>query len=217
MANRCTGAKQIRVMSPSRSARASVRATRLRVTPRVLTNQMADRSLIFLLDRSGSMETCCDDTIGGFNSFVKDQAALGGKLTLIQFDHEYLMSYENKPLGEVEPLTTTTFKPRGSTALLDAIGRAIKECKTESIPTIIILTDGQENSSRTYTKAHIKDLIFERQKEGWTFMYLGANQDAFAEAGSIGIDPAGTMNFDVNKTPDVFRALSATVSQRATY
>jgi len=178
---------------------------------------MADRSLIFLLDRSGSMETCCDDTIGGFNSFVKDQAALGGKLTLIQFDHEYLMSYENKPLGEVEPLTTTTFKPRGSTALLDAIGRAIKECKTESIPTIIILTDGQENSSRTYTKAHIKDLIFERQKEGWTFMYLGANQDAFAEAGSIGIDPAGTMNFDVNKTPDVFRALSATVSQRATY
>ena len=178
---------------------------------------MADRSLIFLLDRSGSMETCCDDTIGGFNSFVKDQAALGGKLTLIQFDHEYLMSYENKPLGEVEPLTTTTFKPRGSTALLDAIGRAIKECKTESIPTIIILTDGQENSSRTYTKVHIKDLIFERQKEGWTFMYLGANQDAFAEAGSIGIDPAGTMNFDVNKTPDVFRALSATVSQRATY
>lgn len=178
---------------------------------------MADRSLIFLLDRSGSMETCCDDTIGGFNSFVKDQAALGGKLTLIQFDHEYLMSYENKPLGEVEPLTKTTFKPRGSTALLDAIGRAIKECKTESIPTIIILTDGQENSSRTYTKAHIKDLIFERQKEGWTFMYLGANQDAFAEAGSIGIDPAGTMNFDVNKTPDVFRALSATVSQRATY
>ena len=178
---------------------------------------MADRSLIFLLDRSGSMETCCDDTIGGFNSFVKDQAALGGKLTLIQFDHEYLMSYENKPLGEVEPLTKTTFKPRGSTALLDAIGRAIKECKTESIPTIIILTDGQENSSRTYTKAHIKDIIFERQKEGWTFMYLGANQDAFAEAGSIGIDPAGTMNFDVNKTPDVFRALSATVSQRATY
>ena len=178
---------------------------------------MADRSLIFLLDRSGSMETCCDDTIGGFNSFVKDQAALGGKLTLIQFDHEYLMSYENKPLGEVEPLTTTTFKPRGSTALLDAIGRAIKECKTESIPTIIILTDGQENSSRTYTKAHIKDLIFERQKEGWTFMYLGANQDAFAEAGSMGIAPACTMNYDADKTPDVFRALSATVSQRATY
>lgn len=177
---------------------------------------MADRSLIFLLDRSGSMETCCDDTIGGFNSFVKDQAALGGKLTLIQFDHEYLMSYENKPLGEVEPLTTTTFKPRGSTALLDAIGRAIKECKTESIPTIIILTDGQENSSRTYTKAHIKDLIFERQKEGWTFMYLGANQDAFAEAGSMGIAPACTMNYDADKTPDVFRALSATVSQRAT-
>jgi len=210
MVNQCTGGKQIRVMSLPRFAHASVKTTTLRAS-----SDMADRSLVFLLDRSGSMESCWDDTIGGFNSFVKDQAALGGKLTLIQFDHEYFMSYENKPLKEIEPLTRETFKPRGSTALLDAIGRALKECKTESIPMIIILTDGQENASRTYTKAHIKDLIFERQKEGWTFMYLGANQDAFTEAGSIGIAPGNTMNYDVNKTPDVFRALSATVSQRA--
>lgn len=206
MASRCMDARQIRVMSPLRFARASVRAT----------NQMADRSLIFLLDRSGSMETCRDDTIGDFNAFVKEQKELGGKLTLVQFDHEYLMSYENKPLDEVEPLSAKTFQPRGSTALLDAIGRALKECKTESIPTVIILTDGQENASHTYTKAHIKDLVFEREKEGWTFLYLGANQDAFAEAGSIGIAPGCTMNYDVNKTPDAFRALSATVSQRAT-
>jgi Mg-chelatase subunit ChlD len=176
---------------------------------------MADRSLIFLLDRSGSMETCRDDTIGGFNSFVKDQAVIGGKLTLIQFDHEIQTTYTNVELKDIVPLTTETFKPRGSTALLDAIGEVIKSPKCTH-PVVIILTDGQENSSTKFTKAHIKDLIEQKTKDGWTFMYLGANQDAFAEAGSMGIAPACTMNYDVNKTPELFRALSATVSQRAT-
>jgi hypothetical protein len=166
---------------------------------------------VFLLDRSGSMESCWDDTIGGFNAFVNDQKKDGGTLTLIQFDHEYQLCYENKPIGDVEPLTRETFQPRGSTALLDAIGRAIKEVKTR--PTFIILTDGCENASHVYTKAHIKDLIEERQKDGWTFVYLGANQDAFAEAGAIGINPETTMNYDVNKTPEAFRTLSATCSQ----
>ena len=172
-------------------------------------------SRIFLLDRSGSMETCWDDTIGGYNSLVKEQAEFGGTMTLIQFDHEFNVTYENKLIGEVEPLTRETYKPRGSTALLDAIGRAIKECKTDMIPTVIILTDGQENSSLTYTKAHIKDLIFERQKDGWQFVYLGANQDAFAEAGAMGIAPGCTMNYDATKTPEAFRHLSAALSQQA--
>ena len=143
---------------------------------------MADRSLIFLLDRSGSMESCRDDTIGGFNSFVKDQAALGGKLTLVQFDHEIITRYTDVELKDVVPLTTETFQPRGSTALLDAIGSIIKSQKSEN-PLVIILTDGQENSSTKFTKAHIQDLIEQKTKDGWTFMYLGANQDAFAEAG----------------------------------
>ncbi len=172
-------------------------------------------SRIFLLDCSGSMESCWDDTIGGYNSLVREQAEFGGTMTLIQFDHEYQVTYENKPIGEVVPLTRETYKPRGSTALLDAIGRAIKECKTDMIPTVIILTDGHENASKTYTKAHIKDLIFERQKDGWQFVYLGANQDAFAEAGSIGIAPACTMNYDANRTPEAFTRLSAALSQQA--
>ena len=170
---------------------------------------------VFLLDRSGSMETCWDDTIGGFNAFLNEQKADGGTLTLIQFDHEYQLIYENKPIGEVPPLTRETFKPRGSTALLDAVGRAIKEVRTQTIPTYVILTDGLENSSRKFTKAHIKDLIEERQKDGWTFAYLGANQDAFAEAGSMGIAPCCTMNYDVNRTPDAMRVLSAAMSSQA--
>jgi Mg-chelatase subunit ChlD len=170
---------------------------------------------IFILDRSGSMETCRDDTIGGFNAFLNEQKADGGTLTLILFDHEYELLYECKPINDVEPLTMQTFVPRGSTALLDAIGRAIKECKTQTIPTVVILTDGHENASHTYTKAHIKDLIAERQKDGWTFVYLGANQDAFAEASSIGIGAGQTLNFDVNRTPEAFRVLSAALSCQA--
>ena len=170
---------------------------------------------VFLLDRSGSMESCWDDTIGGFNAFVNEQKADGGTLTLIQFDHEYLESYNAKPIGEVAPLTRETFTPRGSTALLDAIGKTIKNFKSKTIPTVIILTDVQENASAHYTKSHIKDLILERQKDGWTFVYLGANQDAFAEAGSIGIAPCATMNYDANRTPDAFRELSQALSSQA--
>lgn len=170
---------------------------------------------VFILDRSGSMETCWTDTIGGFNSFLADQKATGGTLTLIQFDHEYLESYKRKAIDDVEPLTTETYKPRGSTALLDAIGQTIKNWDGTASPSIVILTDGQENSSHTFTKAHIKDLIEQKTKEGWTFAYLGANQDAFAEAGSLGIAPGCTANFDTRRTPEVFRALSAAVSCQA--
>jgi Mg-chelatase subunit ChlD len=170
---------------------------------------------IFILDRSGSMESCWDDTIGGFNAFLNEQKQHGGTMTLIQFDHEYLVSYETKPIAEVEPLSRETFKPRGSTALFDAIGKAIKTVKTATIPLVIIFTDGHENASKEYTKAHINDLITERTKDGWEFVYLGANQDAFAVGAGLGIAPGATMSYDANKTPQAFAALSAAVSCRA--
>lgn len=174
-----------------------------------------DRTLIFLLDRSGSMETCRVDTIGGFNAFVSDQKALGGKLTLVQFDHEIKNVFEDTPLGDVAPLTFETFQPRGSTALLDAVGQTIKAHAAKEGVIFIIQTDGEENCSSKYTKAHIKDLVEQKTKEGWTFMYLGASQDAFAEAGSMGIAPAATLHYDVRRTPEAFSQLSAAVSQQA--
>lgn len=170
---------------------------------------------VFLLDRSGSMESCWDDTIGGFNAFLNDQKATGGTLTLIQFDHEYQMTCERNEIDDVTPLTRETYTPRGSTALMDAIGRLVKEWKGSSNPSVVILTDGLENSSHKFTKAHIKDLIEQKTKDGWTFAYLGANQDAFAEAGSIGIAPGCTMNYDGNRTPAAFTRLSAAVSSQA--
>ena len=170
---------------------------------------------VFLLDVSGSMESCWDDTIGGFNAFVNDQKATGGTLTLIQFDHEYQVTFERTKIEDVQPLTRATYKPRGSTALLDAIGRLIKEWKGSANPSVVILTDGLENASHKFTKAHIKDLIEAKTKDGWTFAYLGANQDAFAEAGSIGIAPGCTLNYDGNRTPEAFTRLSAAVSCQA--
>lgn len=169
---------------------------------------------IFLLDRSGSMDRFCDDTIGGFNTFVNSQKELGGTMSLVQFDHEYNVSYTDTPIDDVKPLTRETFVPRGSTALLDAIGRVIKDF-TDPLPTVIILTDGHENSSKKYTKSHIKDLIDQKTKDGWTFMYLGANQDAFAEADSIGISSNNTFQYDEARTPEVFNTLHATLSSQA--
>ena len=174
---------------------------------------MADR--VFILDRSGSMENCREDTIGGFNAFLREQKALGGTLSLILFDHEYTPLYDKKDICDVDPMTTETFVPRGSTALLDAIGKTIKAVEAEDsrTPIVAILTDGLENASTKFTKAHIKDLIDQKTKEGWTFMYLGANQDAFQEAGALGIAPAGTLNYDSRHTGSAFRALSQAMSQ----
>ena len=172
------------------------------------------RPILFLLDRSGSMETTRDDTIGGFNAFVSDQRALNpdALMSLWQFDHEVLVSYTNKPLSEVPTLTRETFQPRGSTHLLDTIGEAMKSNPLAEPPIVVIFTDGEENGSTKYTKAEIKEKIEQKTSEGWTFVYLGANQDAFAEAGSMGIAAQATMNYDVTRTPEAFRSLSATVS-----
>jgi len=175
--------------------------------------------IFFLLDRSGSMDMCRDDTIGGFNAFVSDQRALNpdALMTLWQFDHEVLVSYTNKPLSEVPPLTHETFQPRGSTHLLDTIGEALKSSPLAEPPIVVIFTDGEENGSHKFNKSGVKEMVEQKTSDGWTFVYLGANQDAFAEAGALGIDARTTMNYDTSRTPDAFRTLSATVSQQATF
>lgn len=168
-------------------------------------------SRVFLLDRSGSMETCRDDTIEGFNAFVDAQKADGGTLTLLLFDHEVNVLYENKAIGDVEPLTHDTFVPRGGTALYDALGHVLKmDLPRDTV--CIVLTDGDENSSKTYTGAHVKDLIESKQtNEGWSFVYLGANQNTIMNAQRLGIRTSVGYDAGTN-TPELFRALSQTVS-----
>jgi hypothetical protein len=172
---------------------------------------------IFLLDRSGSMESSADDTIGGFNTFVNEQKEFGGSLSLYQFDHEILCEYQHMQITEVPRMTRKTFVPRGSTALLDAIGEVLKSQNIPDNTTVkfIIFTDGLENSSNKYTSAHIKDLIEMYTGKGWDFMYLGANQDAIMEAAKMGINTQNAMTYKQEDTGEAFRSLSATMSQQA--
>lgn len=167
---------------------------------------------IFLLDCSGSMDSIRADTIGGYNSFVRSQKDLGGTMTLYLFNDTVKQVYKDVPIDEVKPLTEKEFVPHGSTALLDSMGHILKHTNGTKV-LMIILTDGEENCSKRYTKDHIKDLTTMRAKEGWDFVYLGANQDAFSVGHAIGINT--TVEYDVNRTPDLFHTLSAAVSQAA--
>ena len=161
-----------------------------------------------VLDRSGSMAAVADDTIGGFNQFLLDQkrAPGDGVLTLVQFDNEYEFVHIAKPLAEVPPLSPATFIPRGSTALLDAIGRAIgqtherlakmDESQRPGTVIFVILTDGHENSSREATVETVFARITEQQeKRGWKFIFLGANQDAIKSAARLGIGAGSSLTY----------------------
>jgi hypothetical protein len=153
------------------------------------------------------MESCIDDTIEGFNTFVESQKEFGGTMTLCLFDHEFNTVYEKVPIDQVNPLTRDTYVPRGGTALHDAMGQVLKMNLSDDVM-VIILTDGEENSSSKYTAAHVKDLV---DAKPWKFVYLGANQDAVLTAQGLGIQTS--MGYDTSKTPELFRGLSAAVTR----
>jgi len=164
--------------------------------------------IVCVIDRSGSMGSIVDDAIGGFNTFLKEQQKLPGKatLTLVQFDHEYEVICENLALKKVKPFTDKTYVPRGTTALLDAVGKTLNDVQKRIADMdkgkrplkviFTILTDGHENASREFSKSQIKTMIEKLdKKKSWDFMFLAANQDAFAEAHSIGIKAADAQAF----------------------
>lgn len=167
----------------------------------------------FVLDRSGSMNAIRSDVIGGFNGFVEEQRTQPGRclMTLIQFDggdpHEVLESA--RPIEQLAPLSSSRFVPRGNTPLFDAMGHAIADAtiRTEKLGAagepyeeivFVTFTDGMENASREYTRTQIFDLIRKRQEIGWSFIYLGANQDAYAESGQLGYARGSVQNFLAN-------------------
>lgn len=164
--------------------------------------------IIFILDRSGSMGGLEADTIGGFNSLIVKQKQEDGEayLSTVLFDHETQVLHDRVDLRNVRPMTSRDYFVRGSTALLDAVGGAIrhigmvhKYARPEDVPEhtlVVITTDGQENASRRYSLEEVKALV-QRQKEkfGWEFLFLGANIDAVQTAGSFGIAPDRAANF----------------------
>jgi len=167
--------------------------------------------LVCILDRSGSMHSLAADTIGGYNSFLAKQKAEEGKaeLTTVLFDDQYEVLLERKPLAEAPELTGKDYFARGTTALLDAVGKTImttagsmeKEgiCPQRRKVLFMIMTDGLENASREYKREKVRDMITEAQeKYGWQFIFMGANIDSFAEAQSLGIDRKNAMNYEAS-------------------
>ena len=164
--------------------------------------------LVFILDRSGSMQGLEKDTIGGFNAMIEKQKKEPGEafVSTVLFDDRVEVLHDRVPLREVRSITQQEYYVRGCTALLDAIGGAIhhignihKYARPEDVPArtlFVITTDGMENASRRYTAPQVKTDI-QRQKEryGWEFLFLGANIDAVETAGHLGIAPDRAVNY----------------------
>ena len=175
------------------------------------------------------MESIRDDTIGGFNAFLREQQAQPGTatLTLVQFDSQdpYEIIQRFKPVQEVPELTRATFVPRASTPLLDAMGRgindlekAIADMKVDDRPSrvvFVVITDGQENASREFRKEQVAQMIKERtEKDDWQFVFLSADMGAISDAGTYGIQPDAALLFAKNAkgTKAAWDSLSANVS-----
>jgi uncharacterized protein YegL len=156
----------------------------------------------FILDKSGSMESVRSATISGFNEYIQTLKKDGTKykFSLTLFDTGITQMYTNEPLEAVKDLDMERYSPGGGTALYDAACSTIKAMrdkvgKTQKVITVI-MTDGEENSSKEYTEAQLKAMITELEKTGkWTFVFLGANQDSYASAQKFGIAHGNTANF----------------------
>jgi hypothetical protein len=146
------------------------------------------------------------DVVGGFNSFVANQRNQPGgcRLTAVQFDGQnpYEVFRDGVDIGAVLDLTVQEYQPRGSTPLFDALGNLIRSAEkrladlgTAEDQIIVVFTDGYENASRTWTREALFELVEAKKKEGWTFVFMGANQDSYATGDGLGFDRGSTQNF----------------------
>lgn len=180
--------------------------------------------IIMIVDRSGSMCDLVDDTIGGYNSFIESQKDDPGetRVTAVLFNQYNNTICSNTDIHEVKQLTKNEYIPYGGTALLDALGDTIKSVgkrlfntSEENRPSkviVVVITDGEENSSRKYTKQNIVKMIEEQQDVyNWKFMFLGANMDAVSEAASLGMDTTFARSYTANEigTESVYTSVAA--------
>lgn len=154
-----------------------------------------EMDVIFLLDRSGSMGGIEKDTIGGYNSYIDSQRGKNVKVTTVLFDDKYEILHNREDVDNIKKLTNKEYYVRGCTALLDAIGKTIREMEDKKPNKVIfiITTDGYENASTKYNKSQIKELI--SVHKDWKFMYIGADIDSYSEGRSLGIKDEFIANY----------------------
>lgn len=180
--------------------------------------------MVFILDRSGSMSGLESDTIGGFNSLIEKQKKEDGTcfVSTVLFSDKMQTVHDRVALKDIEKMTDKDYIPMGCTALYDAIGNTVahitnihRYIREEDVPAntvFVIITDGYENASREYTHKKVKELVeSKKEKDGWEFMFIGANIDAAATAETIGIGGNMAANYcaDERGTGVVFEALAA--------
>ncbi len=176
--------------------------------------------ITLIVDRSGSMITRREDAEGGINAFIKDQTEADGEavLTLIQFDSDYECVHNGVKIEDVPPYL---LRPRGCTALYDALGKAINqtgerlsklsESERPGNVVVVVVTDGQENASKEFSQEKVRELTgHQQEKYNWHFTYLGADASTFASSRSLGISAASTIQYDADKN---MKQVFATMSQ----
>ena len=154
-----------------------------------------EMDVVFLLDRSGSMGGIEKDTIGGYTSYIDSQRGKNVKVTTVLFDDKYEILHNREDIDSIKKLTNKDYYVRGCTALLDAIGKTIREMEDKNPNKVIfiITTDGYENASTKYNKSQIKELI--SVHKDWKFMYIGADIDSYSEGRSLGIKDEFIANY----------------------
>lgn len=168
-----------------------------------------------ILDKSGSMASKAEDVLGGFNLFLDKlakQFLVDYWVSLTLFDTRVELKYQAVPLAQVARLDETTYCPAGCTALLDAIGNTVQHVRADGFDKVIIviMTDGLENSSREWSVEGIRALIHSKEAKGtWTFVFLGANLDAFAQGAKLGVAKGNSVRYD----PANYRRAFGTVAE----
>lgn len=182
--------------------------------------------LVFILDRSGSMAGLESDTVGGFNAMIEKQKKNEGEcfVSTVLFDNTSKVLHDRLPLNRIPKMTEADYTVGGCTALIDALGSAIKHvgnihkyARPEDVPEstlFVITTDGMENASHIYSSDCVKKMIEEKKKKGWEFLFIGANIDAVETAAQYGIAPDRAVNYhaDAQGTAILYDSVSEAVS-----
>lgn len=204
-----------------------------------MTRKNDKTCICFVLDESGSMMSCRDQTISGFNEFMDSQEdkTLGEtRVTLVKFNSDKIDTvYADKLIEDTPKLTEASYQPYATTPLYDAIAQAIKTTEDQvdiasrvlsklaghsvvagPLVIVVIMTDGLENASRQYKQPDIFDMIQKKKDVGWTFVFLGADQDSWAAGGAMGIPMGSTVNYDRAQTVRAFQGISQSMSRYRT-